>query len=115
MIRRIGPLQRALVAFLIALALHAVGTLLIDGYSSEFSIRSQLALATLLGVASVGQTLVVLLGGIDLSIPFVIGFANVVAAKLYGGGMNFVAAWSRRRSARSTEHCHRGSRFTRLS
>jgi len=88
---RIGGLQRALLAFLIALALHALGTVLIDGYSSEFSIRSQLVLATLLGVASVGQTLVVLLGGIDLSIPFVIGFANVVAAKLYGGGMNFVA------------------------
>ena len=91
MIWRIGGLQRALLAFLIALALHALGTVLIDGYSSEFSIRSQLVLATLLGVASVGQTLVVLLGGIDLSIPFVIGFANVVAAKLYGGGMSFIA------------------------
>jgi ribose transport system permease protein len=44
----------------------------------------------LLGVASIGQTLVVLIGGIDLSTPFVIGFANVVAAQLYGDGMNFV-------------------------
>ena len=33
----------------------------------------------------------VILGGIDLSIPFVIGFANVVAAQLYGQGLNFVA------------------------
>jgi len=41
-------------------------------------------------VASIGQTLVVILGGIDLSIPFVIGFANVVAAQLYGQGWNFV-------------------------
>jgi ribose transport system permease protein len=89
-IGRIGTLRRAIVAFLIALALHGVGTTLIEGYSSEFSIRSLLVLATLLGVACIGQTLVVLLGGIDLSIPFVIGFANVVAAKLYGGGMNFI-------------------------
>ncbi|HEU4986599.1 MAG TPA: ABC transporter permease, partial [Rhizobiaceae bacterium] len=36
-----------------------------------------------------GQTLVIILGGIDLSIPFVIGFANVVAAQLYGDGWNF--------------------------
>jgi len=50
-----------------------------------------LVLATLLGVASIGQTLVILLGGIDLSIPFVIGFANVVAAALFGSGMDFVA------------------------
>jgi hypothetical protein len=32
----------------------------------------------------------VIIGGIDLSIPFVIGFANVVAAQLYGQGWSFV-------------------------
>lgn len=82
--------RRALAALVIALALHGTGALLIDGYSSEFSIRSMLVLATLLGVASIGQTLVILLGGIDLSTPFVIGFANVVAAQLYGEGHNFI-------------------------
>jgi ribose transport system permease protein len=88
---RFRALRRALAAFVIALVLQGLGAALIDGYSSEFSIRSMLVLATLLGVACIGQTLVVLLGGIDLSIPFVIGFANVVAAKLYGDGMNFLA------------------------
>ncbi len=83
--------RRALAAFIVAAALHATGTLSIEGYSSEFSIRAMLVLATLLGVASIGQTLVILLGGIDLSIPFVIGFANVVAAELFGSGMDFVA------------------------
>ena len=68
----------------------STGSILIEGYSSEFTIRSMLVLASLLGVASIGQTLVVLIGGIDLSTPFVIGFANVVAAQLYGDGMNFV-------------------------
>jgi len=83
--------RRALAALVVAAALHATGTLLVEGYSSEFSIRAMLVLATLLGVASIGQTLVILLGGIDLSIPFVIGFANVVAAALFGSGMDFVA------------------------
>ena len=77
-------------AILIAVLLHLAGTLLIPGYSSEFSIRAMLVLACLLAVACVGQTLTIILGGIDLSIPFVIGFANVVAAQLYGDGMNFV-------------------------
>lgn len=90
MIGRLGPTgRRVLAAIVLALVLQLVGSILIDGYSSEFTIRSMLVLASLLGVASIGQTLVVLLGGIDLSTPFVIGFANVVAAQLYGDAMNF--------------------------
>ncbi|UDL91984.1 ABC transporter permease [Mesorhizobium sp. PAMC28654] len=76
-------------AFAVAVALQIAGTLLIPGYSAPFAIRALLVIASLLAVASIGQTLVVILGGIDLSIPFVIGFANVVAAQLYGNGMNF--------------------------
>ena len=90
MIGRLGPTgRRVLAAIVLGLVLQLVGSILIDGYSSEFTIRSMLVLASLLGVASIGQTLVVLIGGIDLSTPFVIGFANVVAAQLYGDGMNF--------------------------
>ncbi len=65
------------------------GAAMIDGYSSPFSMRAMLVLAALLAIASVGQTLVVIVGGIDLSIPFLIGFANVVAAQLTGEGVNF--------------------------
>jgi len=77
-------------AILIAVLLFVLGALLIPGYASAFSIRAMLVLACLLAVACVGQTLTIIIGGIDLSIPFVIGFANVVAAQLYGDGMNFV-------------------------
>jgi ribose transport system permease protein len=83
-----GP--RVAGAFLVAALLHLAGIFLIDGYGSEFAVRSMLVLASLLAVASIGQTLVVIIGGIDLSIPFVIGFANVVAAQLYGDDVNFV-------------------------
>jgi len=44
--------RRALAALAVAVALHALGTMLVEGYSSEFSIRAMLVLATLLGVAS---------------------------------------------------------------
>lgn len=84
-----GTNGRILMAFLIAGVLHLVGTLVIPGYSSPFAIRALLVIAALLAVASIGQTLVVILGGIDLSIPFIIGFANVVAAQLYGDKWNF--------------------------
>jgi len=81
---------RVVGAFCVAALLHLAGTVLIPGYSSPFAVRAMLVLASLLAVASIGQTLVVIMGGIDLSIPFVIGFANVVAAQLYGDGWNFV-------------------------
>lgn len=80
---------RVLGAIAVALMLHGIGTLLIPGYSAPFAIRAMLVIASLLAVASIGQTLVVILGGIDLSIPFVMGFANVVAAQLYGQGWHF--------------------------
>ena len=72
-----------------------------------------LVLASLLAVASIGQTLVVIIGGIDLSIPFVIGFANVVAAQLYGDGMNFVAGLRRGRRARASASARSTARSPR--
>ena len=85
--------NRALIAFIGVILVFLLGTLLIPGYASLFSLRAALLiLASLLAIAALGQTLVMILGGIDLSIPFVIGFANVVFASLYGGGMSAVAA-----------------------
>ncbi|MEA2779597.1 MAG: ribose transport system permease protein, partial [Rhodospirillaceae bacterium] len=90
-LRTLSPMgARVAGAFAIAALLHGAGVLLIDGYGSGFAVRSMLVLASLLAIASIGQTLVVIIGGIDLSIPFVIGFANVVAAQLYGKGMDFI-------------------------
>jgi ribose transport system permease protein len=78
-----------LVAASLAIIVFIVGAITIDGFARLFSLRAMLVLAAFLGIASVGQTLAVLLAGIDLSIPFVIGFGNVVAAKLTGDGMPF--------------------------
>lgn len=79
--------NRTLIAFLGVVLVFLLGTILIPGFGSVFSVRAMLILASLLAIAALGQTLVMILGGIDLSIPFVIGFANVVFASLYGGGM----------------------------
>jgi ribose transport system permease protein len=84
--------NRALIAFLGVALVFLLGTILIPGFASLFSVRALLILASLLAIAALGQTLVMILGGIDLSIPFVIGFANVVFASLYGSGMPAVPA-----------------------
>jgi ribose transport system permease protein len=75
---------------IVTVMLLAFAALTIDGFTSAMSLRAMLVLAALLGIAAAGQTVVVIVGGIDLSVPFVIGFANVMAAELTGRGWSFL-------------------------
>jgi ribose transport system permease protein len=58
----------------------------IPGYWSKVSIISLLILASLLGLASLGQTMTIIAGGIDLSIPSVIGLSDIIVTQLYYKG-----------------------------
>lgn len=77
------------VAAILGVTIFVTGAIFIRGFATVFSLRAMLVLAAFLGIAAIGQTLAVLLGGIDLSIPYLIGFGNVVAAKLTGDGVPF--------------------------
>ena len=72
---------------LLGTLLFAVGAVLIDGFASVRTARAILVLASFVGIAAVGQSLVIVMGGIDLSIPFLVGFANVVGAELFDAGI----------------------------
>jgi ribose transport system permease protein len=67
-------------ALLVMLLLAAA--VLVPGFVSYNNVRSMLLLAAFLGLASLGQTLCALLGGIDMSIPYIIGSSNIVLASL---------------------------------
>lgn len=69
--------RSAFIGLMILAALVVISAFTIDGFLSAPSIRALLLFAAFLGIASIGQTMVALLGGLDLSIPFVIGAANV--------------------------------------
>jgi ribose transport system permease protein len=69
--------RSAFIGIMVLSGLFSVGAMNIDGFASASNIKSMLLFASFLGLASVGQTLVALLGGLDLSIPFIIGAANV--------------------------------------
>jgi ribose transport system permease protein len=49
--------------------------------------KSMLVFAAFLGLATIGQTLVALLGGLDLSIPFIIGSSNIALMSLISKGV----------------------------
>jgi ribose transport system permease protein len=74
--------------FGIAIALFLITAAVIPGYGNLTSIRSLLLLSSLLGIASAGQTLTIIMGGIDLSVPAVIGLACVGFAVAYGEGVS---------------------------
>jgi ribose transport system permease protein len=76
----------AVAPFALAAALFIVTAILLPGYASLTGIRSLLLLSALLGIASIGQTFCIIMGGVDLSVPAVIGFADVLFTVLYGHG-----------------------------
>ena len=65
-------------------ALCVYGTATINGFSSESSLRAMFVLAALLGLAAVGQTLVIMIGGLDLSVPAFIVMGAILISQLYG-------------------------------
>ena len=76
--------KSAYIGVTVLVGLFVVGSLVVDGFFSAINFKSMLVFAAFLGLACLGQTLVVLLGGLDLSIPFIIGSANIALAYLFG-------------------------------
>ena len=72
----------AQLVFLVVLFAYGAATL--DGFSSRRSIYSMLVLAALLGMATAGQTLCVLIGGIDFSIAAWIAMGAILLVQLNG-------------------------------
>lgn len=79
-----GEERRLIVGAALLVALFALASVMVEGFSSANNIKSILLLASFLGLAALGQTMVALVGGLDLSIPFVIGASNILLAALFG-------------------------------
>jgi ribose transport system permease protein len=69
--------KSAFIGVVVLVGLFVIGSLLVEGFMSTLNIKSMLVFAAFLGLACMGQTLVVLLAALDLSIPFVIGSSNI--------------------------------------
>ena len=79
--------RSAFIGIMVLAGLFSIGSMNIEGFASGNNIKSMLLFASFLGIATIGQTLVALLGGLDLSIPFIIGAANVGLLYLIGLGV----------------------------
>jgi ribose transport system permease protein len=72
--------RRTLVAFAAAVLVFVVGGLLHSGFASSGSIRAILVVASFVGFVAAGQAFVILVGGIDLSVPWVLNGAGILFA-----------------------------------
>lgn len=78
----------------IALAAFAIAMLAVDGFATSGSIRN-IAIGTLvLGIVGAGQTLVIIGGGIDLSVPWVMTGAGLILPLLIGGHGDGALVWA---------------------
>ncbi|HUC24221.1 MAG TPA: ABC transporter permease [Streptosporangiaceae bacterium] len=87
-IARSSPLLQVLSVIVLLLACGIT----ISGFFSKSSLYTTLILASFLGIAAAGETLVILIGGIDLSVPSVISGANLVVTLLAGKHWPFALA-----------------------
>jgi ribose transport system permease protein len=70
--------RRVFYAFGAAILVFVVGDLLHPGFASTGSIKSILVIASFVGFVAAGQTFVILVGGIDLSVPWVLNGAAIL-------------------------------------
>jgi ribose transport system permease protein len=85
--RAFGDNRSAFIGLMVLGTMFVVASLHVTGFLSGANIKSMLVFASFLGLATVGQTLVALLGGLDLSIPFLIGSSNVGLLYIIGLGI----------------------------
>jgi ribose transport system permease protein len=85
--RYLAQNKSAFIGITLLVGLFVIGSFTIEGFASSNNIKSMLVFASFLGLACVGQTLVVLVGGLDLSIPFLIGSSNIGLAYLLALGV----------------------------
>jgi ribose transport system permease protein len=70
--------RRAFYAISAAVSLFAIGGLVHRGFLSLASVESILVIASFVGLVAAGQCFVILIGGIDLSVPWVLNAAAIV-------------------------------------
>lgn len=69
-------------AYLVALVLFLIGSVAIHGFATVTNLRTILTLASFIGIAAAGQTAVVITGGVDLSIPWIMSSSALLLGVL---------------------------------
>lgn len=77
--------QSQAMVYIILIAVLLIAQIASPGYLALTHVAGILRLSSFLGIAAIGQTFAIMIGGIDLSIANVITFSNVIAAEIMAG------------------------------
>jgi ribose transport system permease protein len=91
-LRRLGGNRNVLLAYAGALVLFGVTSAFSHGFASENHIRILLIQASFIGIVALGQSFVILGGGIDLSVPWTLNGAAILMT-LFADGKNGPLVW----------------------
>ena len=80
-----GPNRSIVLAYCIAIAMFLITTAFTPGFASPTHIKELLIEASFIGIVSLGQTFVIIGGGVDLSIPYVLGASGIIMTILTAG------------------------------
>lgn len=85
--------RRGLYALLAAVVVFVVGDILQPGFASASGVTTVLTVASFVGLVAAGQSFVVLIGGIDLSVPWMLNSAAVLLTTA-SAGSDARAVWA---------------------
>ena len=88
---RFGKSQAILLVYIMLVALLVLAEVVAPGFLGLNHMNSVMRQAAFLGIAAIGQTFVILSGGIDLSIASLITLSNVVSAQVMDGKNSNIA------------------------
>jgi ribose transport system permease protein len=83
-----GLVRQVAFPMVLLIVLFAGAGIVNPHFLSWDSLRIQLTLAAFIGIVGIGQTLAILIGQIDLSIPANISFSAILSANVYGQTSN---------------------------
>ena len=93
--RRGIRLDSTVLVYLALIGVIIIGAILVStvgrNFFSDGNIRDILTGMSVLGFVAVGQTLVILTGSLDLSVPYVISLSSLLAAETMRGNPNNIA------------------------
>lgn len=80
-----GRNRSIVLAYVIAIVMFLITTAFTPGFASPAHIKELLIESSFIGIVGLGQTFVIIGGGVDLSIPFVLCASGIIMTILSGG------------------------------
>ena len=85
--RRVGRFARGNIAFLLLVTISLLASVLSDVFLTSQNLLNILAASAVIGIVSLGQTMLIISGNFDMSVASVLGFAGIVAVSAQQFGL----------------------------